>query len=539
MKGFIATIVLLPILTGCVARSQNVGPGCSTATMIDNDCDGFGVGSPNGPDADDSDPGVNTPATVAAKFDNLSAFLSTAKKYSPRHIVFIATNGNDRACSMNDEKKPCATYTRASSMMAPGDAVIWRAGSYTYKEALRGKGGKSASAPSIYMAYPGEAVTLVFKGTDGIDMGGLSYWIIDGLKLVGGSTGYGVSCFQAFKIYDVVIRNTEVLGFYDGLFIQNGLNHLTIQNSYIHNDTTHLGQEHNVYLGCSALTCPNLVFQGNIIADSPAGGHNLHINGRFPNALVENNTFYGAIGNCLALQMGVSNSLFQNNTCHTAVSAAIWLIDYHQTSNPSIGCYNQNYNTFRNNTFIADGQSWNSAINGNDGSQPVYRVTDQCAQNPGTHDLGHNAFENNIFVHWCSTAAKCPYGFGPVLIYDGPQGPAWLKTDTWRNNLLWNVGNDSAIVTIGGMKHDWSWFASPENAPLASGNIEADPKFVAADPAWSKSGAQWNLKPSPDSPAIHRGGAGEQPQRDIRGIPRGPSIDAGAYQSDPAKENKR
>jgi hypothetical protein len=448
-------IPLLLFLLATVLSGQ-----CTTPTMIDQDCDGYGVGSMLGPDADDADSTVNTAASMIAKYDPVTgnaliaiqAFLPARRGYHPLHVIFISPTGNDSSCTVNS-LMACASFTKANSLAVAGDAIVWRAGTYPQSNYIQMTRSGTAANPMIYMAYPGESVTLAWTtAADGIEAGGFSYWTLDGIRMTQTSTfGYGINSVQAFNVFGATIVNTEILGFYDGLFLQNGMNNLTIKNSYIHTDPTHLGQEHNIYLGSSTLPSPNLIVQGNIIADGPAGGHNLHMNGRFPNALVDSNQFYGAIGDCLGLQMGVNHSMFSNNTCHQVVSAAIWLIDYSQNSNASIQCHNQNFNTFRNNVFTDDGQTWNVKINGNDGTQPVYRVTDACAAtdygSDFTHDLGHNTFDSNTFVHHCAFACS-----GYISVYDGTAGTGWLSTDTWTNNVLTNLDLSANQFLINGVR---------------------------------------------------------------------------------------
>jgi hypothetical protein len=520
--------------TATVAVTGASGNGsCTTGTVIDNDCDGYGVSSPLGPDADDGDPTVNTPASMIAKYDPINQdpfvalqnFLPARKGYNPLHYIFIATNGNDSTCAINNINLPCATFPKASGLSVPGDAIVWRAGTYSQSSYMQGKGGTAAN-PMIYMAYPGEKAILSWTAdSDGISMDGLNYWIIDGLVITQTTNlGSGIHWIQSYNVYGGTIANTETIGWYDGLFLQNGLNNLTIQGSAIHDSQG----EHNVYVGCSNLTCPNLVVNGNLLYNT-TGIHNLHLNGRFPNALVEGNTFYGAIGDCIALQMGVSGSLIQNNTCHTVVSAAIWLIDYWENSNPSIACYDQNYNVIRNNTFIDDGQSWNLTASGNDGSEPTYRVSDDCAQNPGSHDLGHNTFDSNIFVHWCT--GNCPYGHGPVIMYDGTSGAGWLATDTWMNNIIWN--EDSNVITVNGVGESWAYFTSPANVPLGSGNVNGSPLFVAANPAWADLPNNWNLSLISGSPAIGLSVPGNVPTTDILNKCRSNPSASGAYEYGP------
>ena len=71
--------VLLLVLGMAIAsggeKRPAKGPGCTTATVIDWDCDGYGPGSPLGPDADDQDPSVNTSATALAKYGGTEALL--------------------------------------------------------------------------------------------------------------------------------------------------------------------------------------------------------------------------------------------------------------------------------------------------------------------------------------------------------------------------------------------------------------------------------------------------------------------------------
>src|ERR1035438_5026570 len=77
--------------------SYIVGQGCTTVYHIDKDCDGYGVGpttittDPNplfGPDADDNDATVNTPASVLTKYGSINAFL-THLGYPTNRVFYI------------------------------------------------------------------------------------------------------------------------------------------------------------------------------------------------------------------------------------------------------------------------------------------------------------------------------------------------------------------------------------------------------------------------------------------------------------------
>ena len=92
-----------------------IGKGCTNAYYIDKDCDGYGVASPLGVDADDNDPEVNTPETVIAKYKNLTNFLHHLGYY-PDRIFYIATDGNDDTGEVNNPDKPYGSWDKVKSL---------------------------------------------------------------------------------------------------------------------------------------------------------------------------------------------------------------------------------------------------------------------------------------------------------------------------------------------------------------------------------------------------------------------------------------
>ena len=126
--------------------------------MIDWDCDGYGPGSPLGPDADDNDASVNTPSSALAKYGSTSVLLAHLG-YTPLRLLFISPTGSDYTGQPNDEALPYASWNGVARLIQPGDAVIWRAGTYTMSSTIYIKGGTAAN-PTLYMAYPGEKVFL-------------------------------------------------------------------------------------------------------------------------------------------------------------------------------------------------------------------------------------------------------------------------------------------------------------------------------------------------------------------------------------------
>ena len=353
----------------------------------------------------------------------------------------------------------------------------------------------------------------------------------------GGTAGYGIAQSQYNNVTNMTLRNVETSGWYDGVFFMDHMSNILIEHSVFHD--LYIYGEHNLYIGNSTGPSPNLTFRNNIVYKAGmGGGHNLHLNGRFPNAYVGGNIFYQDLNQCIGMQMGINHSLFENNVCFTSAAASIFILDYYQSSNSVIQAYDQNYNTFRNNTFYYDGMSYNTG--GNDCSQYPLWVTDQSGgsgslANPtnATHDLGHNTYDNNIFYNACpSGSALLRYDTD----YNGGGGAAWLSTDTYRNNIFYYTGNlwsgfflsynysQSASTT--------KTFAQFESSHLGGAtNSQANPMLAAVNPAWYNAAQSFDLQLQAGSPAMKAGLAGDAPSVDIMGKPRGSTPDIGAYQS--------
>jgi hypothetical protein len=513
------------------------GPGCTTATMIDWDCDGYGPGSPFGPDADDNDPTVNTPATALAKYGSTAAIV-THLGYNPVRRLFISTAGNNSAGQPNNENLPYATWAFVSKIVKPGDAVIWRAGTYPMSAPLNITGGTS-TAPVVYMAYPGEKVVLDWSAvaSDGVRADGLSYWTVDGLVIKGGTNGYGIAEQQYNDVTNMTLRNVETSGWYNGVFFMDHMSNILIERSVFHD--LNINGEHNLYIGNSTGPSPNLTFRNNIVYKAgQGGGHNLHLNGRFPNAYVGGNIFYADLNQCIGMQMGINHSMFENNICFTSANPPVFIYDYYQNTNSNIQAYDQNYNTFRNNTFYYDGTNYYSGVT-TCGQFPFWVRDDSAGggslSNPtnASHDLGHNTYDNNIFYTGCTgSAAALRYDSD----YNGHGGTEWLATDTWRNNVIYSVGGGygGGFLLIGNYRNTGlkpMTFAQFQSANLGgSTNLQSNPVLAAVNPAWYNAAANFDLRFQTGSPASGAGLASDAPATDIAGIPRGGAPSIGAYQ---------
>ena len=468
-----SSVLLLILCTTCSTwAAVPKGEGCTTAFVIDRDCDGYGVGSPLGPDADDTDPTVNTAASALAKYGTLDQLLAHLG-YNPTRKLFIATDGDDHRGKPNEETKPYATFAKVSTMLRAGDAVIWRAG--TYFEPLNLQQGGRSGKPILYMAYPGEKAIIDHKvSSDGFSAGQNSHWVLDGLVLRNtfNDLGRGI---RGHELSDVTIRNVEVTHYYTAIFLMNGLRDVTIEYSSLHDTTA----THSIYLGSRERPNSNITVRGNLIYN--AAEHGFQHNGRVTNLIVDNNIIHGNTDGCISLLEGVSHSSIRNNVCFNNGRSALIFWNYDSNDN-TIRQYDQNYNTIRHNTFY---------INGRDsGADTVSRhqaiLVEVQNQDREPRDMGHNTYEANVF---------CVVTGGPVIQY---RVQGHLQTDTYRNNILYTDG--PAPVNVAGSSHDWEWFLGL--GALITGNVNTDPRFVAADPSWHKEPDRFDLRPQSDSPAI-------------------------------------
>src|SRR4030042_4511693 len=108
----LSTILILLFPNNAMAHENglsdnyfHVGKGCTTGFYIDDDCDGYGIGEEFvlGPDADETDPDVNTPASAIAKYGDMGTFIKARMQALTgitdggirRFVVLDPVNGND------------------------------------------------------------------------------------------------------------------------------------------------------------------------------------------------------------------------------------------------------------------------------------------------------------------------------------------------------------------------------------------------------------------------------------------------------------
>ncbi len=349
------------------------------------------------------------------------------------------------------------------------------------------------------------------------------------------------------------MRYSDVSDWTDGIFPQANIHYSAYSFNYIHDMGDAGGDGHGVYLGSNCnvgTTCPlgggnatttdsYIQLKGNIVARSDSDP--LHANGIMDHITMDSNIIYGAISAGIQIQNGMNNSLIQNNIMWTLRVTGIRLNTY-SNGDYLWQCNDITANTFRNNTVYADGQNFsggstdgsNAAMDmvdgGNIGDCATARVARGQAAMP---NLGNNIYDNNIFIHNCS--GSCTGGHGPVVSYVGESGNAglgwgatWAGTDTWRNNIIDGIdsgsGNQARIDTTA---KTYAQFISALGT--AANNLNSNPLFVAANPTWNTTPANWNLNILAGSPAIGAAYQSDIPTYDITGRIIGNPSNIGAY----------
>ena len=526
-----------------ITAQNAIGRGCTTATVSDWDCDYYGPGSPIGMDADDNDPTVNTPASMLAKYGTLASFLAIIKGYSPLHIWYVSTSGNNTTCAVDNSALPCLTWAGASGKIGQGDAVMFRSGTYSPADSLWVPFGAAhngtSSHPNIVMAYPGEKPILDHTGSGyyGFYFGDPSYWVFDGLTLQNtpcagqSACGMGFNLSGTTPVNGITIRNCEIKDYYDGIWAIAGSSGTLIERNVIHDN---LG-EHNIYVGWNSddtQHSANMIVRNNILYN--ANRDNFHDNGICDGCDLSGNIMYsanmaggGGAAN-ISMQNGWNHGTISNNIVFTA-SGTVLEISAGDDAQPNITARDGNYNQIANNTFIHTGRSASGEDLSNSGFS-VFLIEGSGAK--VDLDLGHNTYINNILIE----GAASQRGSAMLRYFRHSAGYAdWLTTDTWTNNIIYTsngaqpLQNGVATTYTGLPYYNWSQFAG--QAASFTGHSQSDPMLIAWNPAWYAAPGNYNLALQAGSPAVAAGTLTGAPTTDIRGVSRSGSANIGAYES--------
>ena len=462
-----------PPTTTPPSTGTNMAPN---VTYIDRDGDGYGVGSPKGPDANDNDPTVNTYASALKKYGSVQGILH-ALGYNPQRIFYIATNGNDSTGVVGDINNPYKTFDNVAKQLKAGDAVIFRGGTYlnsqaaqkTYNVNVNYLNG-TASNPIDILGMPGEAV---YQDTHGNEGAGLyashsSYINFDNFitnNNTNGGYGYGVG--MAFSS-NINVKNVESMNHLEGVIGMQDLHNITFDSMVVHDNPG----EHGFYLGAREYPDSNLTIKNSLIYGNHWQG--IQLNGRVSNTKIENNIIHsnGQVG--IQMIQGVSNSLVKNNLIMNNGKQGITLYMYDSTD-VNIAPYDQTGNVFENNT-IWVGE--NAPKNGEYGPGIYDAVTfvDSTAGKRGS--LANNTFRNNILV----TSEGAAFKF---------TNAKWADTTTITGNLIYRTHGDAGVMKYGSTLYSSS--AMDTFASNWKNNTYAQPAFKSVDPSFNLSPQKFNF----------------------------------------------
>ena len=400
------------------------------ALYIDRDGDGYGVASPLGPDADDTDPTVNTWGSVQAAYGSLEAFLA-AKGHSPNRIINVI---------------PGASY----GSLHPGDYVVYSAGTYQdkYPWGVDNLHGTSAD-PIVFMARPGERV--VFDGEGGMGISNSSYLVIDGFVTDHTTGWYGQGVNIHFSS-NITIRNLEATGHERGIYGAQDLHDILVENSVMHDNPV----SHGIYWGAREYPNSNLVVRDSLIYRN--GRHGFQHNGRVTGLVLEGNQIHTNNLGGVSFINGVSQSIVRDNLIFNNNKQGIVSYTYDE-SNVNIYPYPIEDNLFEGNIIWVGTTSWNGNYNPPD--YPAIQFND--TQGVG---MDRNSIVNNIIV---------TYG-GELLKFNQAD---YADTAVIEDNQFFRYWGEDGVYNYGGQAYSWEEFLA-----MFPGNLYGELMFIDVDPSY-------------------------------------------------------
>ena len=510
-----------------------LGLGKTTATCIDKDGDGYGLGPgcANGPDADDNDPSVKTAADVLAKYGSMRAFLNHHiqetlgnPNYAVRKIFYLdAAKGKGFGAKADDENRPYRSFNDVAHSLKPGDVVLFRAGAYP--RMLLKVGGRPDN-PIVYMAYPGELVRIDASSYQAFDLTNVGGLILDGFLIYSSYATFGGSeCISGGSwwpkpvsgpplLHDVIIQNFDCANCSRGMFLQNGMLNLTIQDSLIH-DMPYGRGTHPLYLGSGTAPSKNVFVRRNLVYNSGGAGNGFQFSGRVTNLVVDSNIIYNSQGAGISLLQGVSNSFITNNLIFNHTNGGIKIMNYPSDS-PYILAYDQTGNVIENNTIWQGNKDWYDGEGIS--SSPIYVFH---ASGLRTGNLGGNIFRNNILVT----------SFGsnvPAIDFRDADRPEQFETSTFQNNIVYSTTVTNIVAQMGSQKFDCAQLVAATTNSSNCMNVK--PLFVDVNTKYYNQAKKFNFLLREGSPAIGAGIPTGAPSTDLKGVTRPNPPSLGAYE---------
>ncbi len=508
-----------------------IGLGKTTATCIDKDADGYGLGPgcPNGPDADDNDPNVRTATDVLAKYGSMKAFLNhhiqgtlENPNYAVKSIWYLdAAKGNDGSGKTNDENRPYRSFKAIAHSLKAGDVVLFRGGTYPRMS----PGGSGSSIPIVYMAYPGETVRVNSESYEGFYILNVSGLVLDGFTIfsdyprgsqqcvTGGSWWSNPATTGPPAFHDVIIQNIDCSQAHWGLIIQNGLLNVVIQDSVIH-DMAYTG-EHPIYLGSRGAPSRNVTVRRNLLFNAGVSGNGFQFNGRVTNLVLDSNIIYNSQGAGISLLQGVSDSIITNNLIFNHANGGIKIMNY-PDGDAYLRPYDQTGNVIENNTIWQGLKDWHDGEDVT--SSPVY-ILHSGGLKAG--NLGNNTFRNNILI---TARGSSP----PAIDFRDANRPEELQTSTFQNNIVWSSAGTSVVMVNGSKTYTCQQLVA---ATTNSSNcINSNPLLDDVSAKYYNQPLKFNFALRADSPAIGAGTPTGAPKKDLKGMTRPTPPSIGAYE---------
>lgn len=337
--------VVVSSITGSTFTASFAIAHASSAQITDMGC--------LGPDGDDLDGSVWTPAQIATKYEsgtsntavphflgklandillsnpggvsaNTAAQVSTLR--SPTVVYWLAPSTASPAGSNSNNcitsATPCLTvaglltsgarggtnYTSGSTGVLVFFRQGWDEGQITIFSG-------TSSKYTIYMSYPGEQATP--NAAHFINVPDTSYVRLDGFKLTGGAyisggtTNTGVPQ-ASISWHDNVYTHIDATGPFSTL---GGLNGFGQTNNVFEDSTYHdnsaIGSQHGIYIGSRNLQSTNILMQRLLLYRNSWNG--LHFNGMCAGCTVQESVSYANGISGLDFEMGWNNSTIQSN----------------------------------------------------------------------------------------------------------------------------------------------------------------------------------------------------------------------------------
>lgn len=396
---------------------------------------------------------------------------------------YVSPDGSDTAAGT--EGAPFRTIQRAASLVDAGDTVVVRAGTYAgFQLGWDFPQSGTASQPITFRADPGAVIqSRNGETSDGINLEGSSYVVIDGFTVDNASGNIDRACIRTVSGRNVTVRNNDVsnCGTW-GVFTSHS-DFVRIEGNTTSFNNSEDSDNHGIYVS-NATADPVIVgneIQGNrgaglhMNGDLSQGGNGLITGARVEGNVVSGNGEKGGSAiNC----DGVQDSLIRNNLLYGnhASGISLYRID------------------------AAEGARNNVVVN-----NTIRMASDgRWAVNIKNRSTG-NTVSNNVLLH------------------DGPRGAINIVRDS-----LSGFVSDHNAVTNRFSTDDGESFLTLAQWRAAT---DQDGNSFVSGPAALFAGAN-DYHLSATSPAIDAGSTLGAPNVDIEGNgrPFGPAYDLGAYE---------